>query len=39
MENLYQHRKAYEQANNEQLKYKEQAEKKAQIVGKSTEGI
>ena len=34
---LYQHRKAYEIANNEQLKYKVQAEEKTKIVGKTTE--
>ena len=34
---IYQYRKAYEQAKNENLDYKEQAEAKAKIVGKTTE--
>ena len=34
---IYQHRKAYEMAKNEKLEYKEQAEAKAKIVGKTTE--
>ena len=33
---IYQYRKAYEQAKNENLDYKEQAEAKAKIVGKNT---